>query len=73
MPHVSRYNHHGVDVSVIDEVKGQHRDHCLCFTCDAFNPGTEQNCPIANAVYANCVAFSLVTPVYECPKYEARL
>jgi hypothetical protein len=73
MPHVSRYVHHGVEVSVVDAVKGQHRDHCLCFSCAHFKPGRVVNCPIAQAVFDNCVKFDLVTPVYECPQYEASL
>jgi hypothetical protein len=74
MTQVERYAHHGVEVSVVSAVKGQHRDHCLCFTCERFNPDDSYtNCPIAKAVYANCVKFDLVTPVYECPKYEASL
>jgi hypothetical protein len=68
---VSRYVHHGAEVSVIDEVKGKHRDHCLCFTCAKFVPGLPTNCAISQALYENCIKFNLVTPVYECPVYEA--
>jgi len=64
---VERYEHHGTEVSVISEVKGKHRDHCLCWRCGKFKPeDRENNCMIANALYALCKAFSLVTPVYEC-------
>ena len=59
-------------VTVVSAVKGQHRSHCLCYGCEHFRPGTdEHHCPIAQAVYANCVKHGLVTPVYECPKFEA--
>ena len=66
-----RYTHHGREVSVVAAVKGQHRDHCLCFACSKFKPGTPENCPIAQATYENCVKHNLVTPVYECPEFAA--
>lgn len=69
-----KYEHHGVEVSVVAAVKGQHRQHCLCYTCGRFNPeSVEDKCPIAAAIYANCVEFNVVTPVYECPKYAEKL
>lgn len=71
MPQVERYTHHGVDVAVLSAVKGQHRDHCLCFSCGKFIPGLPVNCVIAQAVFENCIKLNLVTPVYECPVYEA--
>lgn len=64
-----KYEHHGVEVSVVAAVKGQHRDHCLCYTCGRFAPGTAEHCPIARRIYENCVEHNVVTPVYECPKY----
>jgi len=71
MKPVERYVHHGTEVVVFSELKGQHRDHCLCFNgCRRFKPGQPDNCPIAQATFENCVKFDLVTPVYECPVYE---
>jgi len=68
-----QYEHHGVVVSVIKEVKGKHREHCLCFSCDKFHPGLpERNCPIANLNYAVCLAHNVVLPVYECPLFVER-
>lgn len=66
---IERYEHHGRIVSVDDMLKGKHREHCLCFICDRFNPNSEDNCPIAAATFANCVKFGTVTPVYECPEF----
>lgn len=64
------YQHHGERPVFVDEdLKGKHRDHCLCYSCDRFQPGTADHCPIAQRVYETCVAFDLVTPVYECPEY----
>lgn len=70
---VDKYEHHSVEVTVLSEIKGQHRQHCLCYNgCKFFKPGTSENCEIAKATFKNCVTFNIVTPVYECPKY-ARL
>ncbi len=69
---VEKYNHHGKEVSVVSEVKGKHRQHCLCMLgCKKFTPEKrESNCPIANTLYGLCVKHDLVTPVYECFLYE---
>jgi hypothetical protein len=65
------YEHHGTVVSVRKDLRGTHWDNCLCKYCGLFRPGTpEKNCVIANAVYANCLAFNLCTPVYECPDFQ---
>jgi hypothetical protein len=66
---IEKYTHHGVTVSVFSHLKGKHRDHCLCFRCLHFKPGTEENCLIAKDTYKNCVKHNLVTPVFECPKF----
>jgi hypothetical protein len=66
-----QYEHHGHVVSVQSNLKGKHRDHCLCFQgCLHFSPGAENNCEIAAAVYQNCVRFNIVTPVWECPRFQ---
>ena len=39
------YEHHGVTVFVEEKLKGTHRDHCLCFRCDSFKPGTPRELP----------------------------
>lgn len=69
---VIRYEHYGANVAVYDELKGRHREHCLCYhPCIKFNPNTPENCPIAQAVYENCVKFNIVTPMWECKEFEA--
>lgn len=69
---VERYDHHGRDVAVITDLRGKHREHCLCYrACRHFRPGQPNHCEIASANYALCREHGLVTPVYECPKYEA--
>ena len=70
---IEKYEHHGVEVLVDSELKGKHREHCLCYqSCVNFKPGTPENCPIAQATYENCVKFGTTTPVYECPKFDRR-
>ncbi len=64
-----RYEHHGVTTTVVSEVKGKHRNHCLCFSCEKFEPINGVDCPIAKTVYATCIDYNLVTPVYECPSF----
>lgn len=67
---VVRYKHHDVVVAVNEELKGKHREHCLCYHCVKFAPGKEHNCPIAQATYENCVKHGITTPMYECPKFS---
>lgn len=68
---IDRYEHHGKMVSVMSELKGKHRQHCLCFSgCKKFLPGQRDNCPIAQATFANCVKFGTTTPMYECPECD---
>lgn len=66
---IEQYEHHGAQVWVDSNLKGQHRNNCLCWKCENFKPGTEENCEIAQKLYQICVDESLVTPVYECPKF----
>lgn len=64
-----QYEHHGKQVWVQSDLKGKHRDNCLCYACDHFKPGTVFNCHIAEKLYAICVEEILVTPVYECAAF----
>ena len=67
---VIRYNHHGVDVSVFEDLKGRHRKHCLCWSCGKFFPdGRVLNCKIANTLFAICQMMGITTPVWECPDF----
>ena len=67
-----KYNHHGRNVWVREDLKGEHIGHCLCYKCDNFKPNCSDNCHIAQAVYENCVEFGLVTPVWECPNFSCK-
>ena len=37
---VVEYEHHGSNVKVREDLKGKHRDHCLCFRCGGFKIGS---------------------------------
>jgi len=64
------YDHHGWYNAVRSDLKGSHVANCLCYSCVGFNPGTpEDNCPVANMIYATCLVTGVVTPVYECPRF----
>lgn len=55
------------------DLKGQHRRHCLCTYCQKFKPDNRsENCRAANTLFALDLAENIVTPVWECPKFEAR-
>jgi hypothetical protein len=66
-----KYAHHGATVSVRSDLKGTHREHCLCFACALFDPSPDRSrsCSKANELYALCQRLSLVTPVFECPDF----
>lgn len=70
MGKIIKYQHYGVEVFVDEDLKGKHREHCLCFRCQRFNPDEpDQNCKIAELNYRNCRLNGLVLPVYECPEF----
>jgi len=72
MQEYEKYNHHGVEVWVRSDLKGMHRDNCLCMQgCKKFKLGDrENNCKKADLLFAFCRLNSMTTPVYECPDFE---
>jgi len=65
-----QYNHHGEIVTVREDLKGKHREHCLCFNCVKFFPEDRKNsCPIANLLFAVDVQCGITSPVWECKKF----
>lgn len=64
-----QYEHHGTLVWVDEDLKGTHRDKCLCYSCVNFMPGDEMHCEIANENYKLCIKHNLVLPVFECPAF----
>ena len=67
-----QYRHHGKGmVWVNSELKGRHKDYCLCYSCTKFIPQDRNaNCVIADLLYATDCAMGIVTPVFECPNFE---
>jgi len=61
------YEHHGRRVAVDEELKGKHKEHCLCFRCARFSFNGEDNCKLAELNFANCRINDMVLPVWECP------
>ena len=68
---IERYIHFNTVVSVQSHLKGKHKDHCLCWqNCLFFKPSEADNCPLAQELYEYDVKYNMVTPVWECAKYE---
>lgn len=57
------------EVAGFAELRGRHRENCLCYQCDNFKPGQPDNCEIANSNYQQALKYGIVTPVFECPKF----
>lgn len=67
------YNHHGLITWVRRALKGRHREHCLCFSCNHFYPDDrENNCYIADSLFRLCCNYMIVAPVWECHKFVDR-
>ena len=74
MKSYEHFEHHGDLVWADTELKGKHREHCLCYSCEHFHPDEQKvNCPIAHAVFQNCVKFNITTPMYECPEFDPKV
>lgn len=70
---IIKYVHHGVEVNVLESLKGKHKEHCLCFKgCKHFKPNQTDNCKIAQELFEFDVKHGMTTPVWECPKYEKK-
>lgn len=67
---IETYYHHGALVKVRSDLKGRHRDFCLCHSCGKLDITDRQaNCPKANMLYALCCLCGMTTPVFECPDF----
>lgn len=66
----TRYTHHGREVVANAELKGRHREICLCYECGNFKPGEPDNCAAAQQLYQLVVAGPIcVAPVLECDNF----
>ena len=67
------YEHYGRKVAVDEELRGKHKEYCLCFRCEKFIPNNrERHCKLADLNYANCRLNNMVLPVWECPKFKEK-
>jgi len=67
------YVHHGNRVTVREDLKGRHREYCLCWQCTQFLPADRsKNCRIAELLFAVDRAHGIVTPVWECPDFQEK-
>ncbi|NTW33724.1 MAG: hypothetical protein HGB12_14070 [Bacteroidetes bacterium] len=74
MNKIIKYEHHGKEVSVREDLKGTHAKHCLCFeNCEFFKPNTIDNCLIAQSLFEFDIDYGVTTPVFECVKYNPSL
>lgn len=70
-----RYEHHPEEIVwVRSDLKGKHKEFCLCYSCIYFMPGNpEHNCRLAQLLYSICRLENMVTPVWECPEFTERI
>ena len=69
-PEFTRIPHHDRLVWVRFSLAGQHREHCLCYSCKLFKPDTPDNCKIAAGLLAFDIRNHVTTPVWECETME---
>lgn len=56
-----------LNMAVFEQLKGRHKERCLCFRCKKFIPeDRDKNCPIANLLFSVCICCDIVAPVHEC-------
>jgi hypothetical protein len=67
---IIEYKHHGERVSCFENMKGKHKDFCLCWRCQFLHPGKDNNCSRAQELFEFDVKNGMVTPVFECPKFK---
>jgi len=73
MGKIIKYKHYERKVFVDEDLRGKHREHCLCWRCEYFEPNSRiENCPIANLNFALDVLTGIVTPVWECPNFKGK-
>jgi hypothetical protein len=72
-PLIIKYLHHGKEVFVREDLKGLHREHCLCFRCEKLNTFDHtKNCAIAKTLYSIDILLHITTPVWECPEFKEK-
>lgn len=66
-----RFIHHDRMVIAREDLRGKHREFCLCYACEFFKPDKPDNCDIAQDVFATCIRHGVTTPIFECPKFAS--
>lgn len=67
-----KYKHHDKVMVVQSDLKGKHKEHCLCYMgCLRFLPGSQYNCEIAEKIFQLNVEQGVTTPVWECAFFES--
>ena len=70
---IVRFDHHGVEVSAMEHLKGTHREHCLCFICNKLDiEDRDNNCMIANLLFALDQKCEVTTPVFYCKEFKEK-
>lgn len=65
-----RYRHHNLMWGRTD-LRGTHREHCICYECNNFQPDSKtDNCPIAQGLYEYDQRHGVTTPVFECAHFK---
>jgi len=68
-----QYKHHGEYVFVRDDLFDRHKEYCLCYKCQKFKPKEDNiNCEIAKSLFKLDCRYHIVTPVWECKKFEEK-
>ena len=68
---IEQYEHYGKKVFVQQDLKGKHRDYCLCFKCKKLDvEDIDKNCPIAKKIFSICIDEHLVLVIWECPQFD---
>lgn len=65
-----QYEHHNEVVTVREDLKGKHRNVCLCYDCEKFKADAPEKCKIAHALYELVCKSRIVAPVWECAEFQ---
>ena len=67
---ITEYSHHNMNVSVVEEFKGKHKDICICHQgCLFFAPKEELSCNFAKRAFGASKEIGIVL-VMECKHYR---
>lgn len=67
------YERNGKKAWVRSDLKGRHKEFCMCWDCKKFTPDTEdKGCPIIKQVLDTAAHHNIVLPVWECGVFAAK-